>query len=174
MDCSALVPTLIESELFGYVKGAFTGADHNKRGLMETAENGTLFLDEIGDLPIDLQAKLLRVLQEREVKPVGSTERIAISTRVIAATNRDLELAVRTGGFRQDLFFRLNVVQIKLPPFRERKGDIPFSREHFRGKILRSYQAGPHFPKTPWRAWQLTIGRETSASWKTLSNGPWP
>jgi two-component system response regulator HydG len=98
---------------------------------METAENGTLFLDEIGDLPIDLQAKLLRVLQEREVKPVGSTERIAISTRVIAATNRDLELAVRTGGFRQDLFFRLNVVQIKLPPLRERKGDIPFLANTF-------------------------------------------
>ncbi len=131
VDCSALVPTLIESELFGYVKGAFTGANHNKRGLMETAENGTLFLDEIGDLPIDLQAKLLRVLQEREVKPVGSTERIAISTRVIAATNRDLELAVRTGGFRQDLFFRLNVVQIKLPPLRERKGDIPFLANTF-------------------------------------------
>ncbi len=131
VDCSALVPTLIESELFGYVKGAFTGANHNKRGLMETAENGTLFLDEIGDLPIDLQAKLLRVLQEREVKPVGSTERIAISTRVIAATNRDLESAVRTGGFRQDLFFRLNVVQIKLPPLRERKGDIPFLANTF-------------------------------------------
>jgi DNA-binding NtrC family response regulator len=131
VDCSALVPTLIESELFGYVKGAFTGAIHNKRGLMETADGGTLFLDEIGDLPIDLQAKLLRVLQEKEVKPVGSTERISISTRVIAATNRDLESAVRTGAFRQDLFFRLNVVQIKLPPLRERKGDIPFLANTF-------------------------------------------
>lgn len=125
VDCSALVPTLIESELFGYVKGAFTGAVHSKQGLLEAAGGGTLFLDEIGDLPIDLQAKLLRALQEREVKPVGSTERVSISARIIAATNRDLESAVRTGGFRQDLFFRLNVVQIKLPPLRERKNDIP-------------------------------------------------
>jgi DNA-binding NtrC family response regulator len=125
VDCSALVPTLIESELFGYVKGAFTGANHAKQGLMEAAGNGTLFLDEIGDLPIDLQAKLLRALQEKEVKPVGSTERIPIATRVIAATNRELEAAVRNGQFRQDLFFRLNVVQIKMPPLRERKTDIP-------------------------------------------------
>ena len=125
VDCSALVPTLIESELFGYVKGAFTGAVQSKTGLIESAGQGTLFLDEIGDLPIDLQAKLLRALQEKEVKPVGSTERVPISVRVIAATNRDLETAVRQGQFRQDLFFRLNVVQIKLPPLRERKSDIP-------------------------------------------------
>jgi DNA-binding NtrC family response regulator len=125
VDCSALVPTLIESELFGYVKGAFTGAMHSKQGLLEAAEGGTLFLDEIGDLPVDLQAKLLRALQEKEVKPVGSTDRISINVRVIAATHRDLDAAVRTGGFRQDLFFRLNVVQIKLPPLRERKNDIP-------------------------------------------------
>ncbi|MFZ0978162.1 MAG: sigma-54 dependent transcriptional regulator [Candidatus Acidiferrales bacterium] len=125
VDCSALVPTLIESELFGYVKGAFTGAMHAKTGLMEAAGGGTLFLDEIGDMPIDLQAKLLRAIQEKEVKPVGSTDRISIAVRVIAATNRDLEAAVRQGQFRQDLFFRLNVVQIKLPPLRERKSDIP-------------------------------------------------
>ncbi len=124
VDCSSLVPTLIESELFGYVKGAFTGAQHSKQGLFEAAGEGTLFLDEIGDLPIDLQAKLLRALQEREIKPVGSNERIGIRARVIAATNRDLESAIRTGGFRQDLYFRLNVVQIKLPPLRERKADI--------------------------------------------------
>jgi two-component system response regulator HydG len=125
VDCSSLVPTLIESELFGYVKGAFTGAQHTKQGLFEAAGEGTLFLDEIGDLSIDLQAKLLRALQEREIKPVGSNERIGIRARVIAATNRDLESAIRTGGFRQDLYFRLNVVQIKLPPLRERKADIP-------------------------------------------------
>jgi two-component system response regulator HydG len=125
VDCSSLVPTLIESELFGYVKGAFTGAQHSKQGLFEAAGEGTLFLDEIGDLPVDLQAKLLRALQEREIKPVGSNERIGIRARVIAATNRDLEAAIRTGGFRQDLYFRLNVVQIKLPPLRDRKGDIP-------------------------------------------------
>jgi DNA-binding NtrC family response regulator len=135
VDCSALVPTLIESELFGYVKGAFTGAMHSKQGLMEVAGNGTLFLDEIGDLPVDLQAKLLRALQEKEVRPVGSTERVSIEMRVIAATNRDLDAAVRQGQFRQDLFFRLNVVQIKLPPLRERKTDIPLLVNSFLEKF---------------------------------------
>src|ERR1700674_947235 len=125
VDCSSLVPTLIESELFGYVKGAFTGAIQAKRGLLEAAQGGTLFLDEIGDMPVDLQAKLLRALQEHEVKPVGSTERRHINVRIIAATNRDLDAAIRSGAFRQDLYFRLNVVQIKLPPLRDRKSDIP-------------------------------------------------
>ena len=141
VDCSALVPTLIESELFGYVKGAFTGAAHSKVGLMEAAGDGTLFLDEIGDLPIDLQAKLLRALQEREVRPVGSTDRVPISIRVIAATHRDLEASVRQGSFRQDLYFRLNVVQIKMPPLRERKSDIPLLVSAFLEKF--SDENGP-------------------------------
>ena len=135
VECSALVPSLIESELFGYVKGAFTGALHTKQGLLESARDGTLFLDEIGDLPVDLQAKLLRTLKEREVKPVGSTERIALNHRVIAATNRDLEAAVRSGTFRQDLYFRLNVVQIKVPPLRERKSDIHLLVNYFLEKF---------------------------------------
>jgi DNA-binding NtrC family response regulator len=138
VDCSALTPTLIESELFGYVKGAFTGAVQNKQGLLEVADSGSLFLDEIGDLPVDLQAKLLRALQEREIKPVGSTERVTISARVIAATNRDLEGAVRNGSFRQDLYFRLNVVQIKLPPLRERKTDIPLLVNAFLEKFTQA------------------------------------
>ncbi len=141
VDCSSLVPTLIESELFGYVKGAFTGAMQSKQGLLEAAQGGTLFLDEIGDMPVDLQAKLLRALQEREVKPVGSTERRHINVRIIAATNRDLDSAIRTGAFRQDLYFRLNVVQIKLPPLRERKSDIQLLVTSFLDKF-----SDPHGP----------------------------
>ncbi|MGB8477033.1 MAG: sigma-54 dependent transcriptional regulator [Candidatus Acidiferrum sp.] len=141
VDCSSLVPTLVESELFGYVKGAFTGAVQAKQGLLEAAQGGTLFLDEIGDMPVDLQAKLLRALQEREVKPVGSTERRQINIRIIAATNRDLESAIRAGAFRQDLYFRLNVVQIKLPPLRERKSDIQLLVTSFLEKF-----SDPHGP----------------------------
>lgn len=135
VDCAALTPTLVESELFGYVKGAFTGADRSKPGLFQAAHEGTIFLDEVGELPTFMQAKLLRVLQEKEIRPVGSTERIAINVRVIAATNQDLEAAVRDGAFRQDLFYRLNVVQIRLPPLRERKIDIPLLVIHFLEKF---------------------------------------
>ncbi len=125
VDCGALVPTLIESELFGYEKGAFTGALKSKQGLFQAANGGTIFLDEIGELPQEMQAKLLRVLQEKEVRPVGSNDRHKVDVRVIAATNRDLEVAYKAGTFRKDLFFRLNVVTIHLPPLRERKSDIP-------------------------------------------------
>ena len=135
INCAAIPETLLESELFGYEKGAFTDARSQKRGLFELADKGTLFLDEIGDLPVDLQAKLLRALQEREIKPVGSNERVSIEVRVIAATNRDLEDAIRKNQFRQDLFFRLNVVQIKLPPLRERKNDIPMLVNSFLEKF---------------------------------------
>jgi two-component system response regulator AtoC len=124
VDCGSLVPTLIESELFGYEKGAFTGALRSKHGLFQAASGGTIFLDEIGELPLELQAKLLRVLQEKEVRPVGSNDRVQVDVRVIAATNRDLEAAYKVGTFRKDLYFRLNVVTIQIPPLRERKSDL--------------------------------------------------
>ena len=131
VDCTGLVSTLVESELFGYVKGAFTGASQPKRGLIEAASGGTLFLDEIGELPMEMQAKLLRVLQEREVRPVGATSTVPVDVRVVAATNRDLQKEVDRGSFRQDLFYRLSVVPIRMPPLRERKSDIPLIVSHF-------------------------------------------
>jgi DNA-binding NtrC family response regulator len=131
VDCGSLVPTLIESELFGYVKGAFTGAMKSKDGLFVSAENGTVFLDEIGELTLDLQAKLLRALQEKEVRPVGATHRVPIKARIVAATNRDLATMVEKGSFRKDLFYRLNVVNLRLPALRDRREDIPLLAAHF-------------------------------------------
>jgi transcriptional regulator with GAF, ATPase, and Fis domain len=125
VDCGSLVPTLIESELFGYEKGAFTGALKSKQGLFQSADTGSVFLDEIGELPLELQAKLLRVLQEKEVRPVGSNQRVKVDVRIIAATNRDLEAAYKNGTFRKDLYFRLNVVTVHVPALRERRSDIP-------------------------------------------------
>ena len=135
VDCGSLVPTLIESELFGHVKGAFTGADCNKEGLLASAEGGTVFLDEIGELPLDLQAKLLRALQEKEVRPVGAAQARPISARVLAATNRDLAAMVEQGRFRKDLYFRLNVVNLRIPPLRDRRGDIATLAMHFLGRM---------------------------------------
>jgi len=125
IDCGALTPTLIESEMFGHVRGAFTGATQSRQGLLAAAGEGTVFLDEIVELPIELQPKLLRVLQEREIRPLGSNERIPVKARIIAATNQNLEAAIKCGTFRKELYFRLNVVSIKLPPLRERREDIP-------------------------------------------------
>lgn len=135
VDCAALVPTLMESELFGHTRGAFTGAIENKRGLLEIAKGGTIFLDEIGELHPEVQVKLLRALQGHEIRPIGATAWIRTDVRIIAATNRDLEKAIRGGTFRQDLYFRLNVVQINLPPLRGRKEDIPHLIDLFLDKF---------------------------------------
>src|SRR5207248_9987156 len=125
VNCGAFPETLLESELFGYVKGAFTGANQNKRGLFEVADGGTIFLDEIGEMTLAMQVKLLRVLQERCLRPVGGTGEIAIDVRVIAATDRDLEKQVSENNFRADLYYRLNVIPIVVPPLRDRREDLP-------------------------------------------------
>jgi len=135
IDCASLVETLMESELFGHVRGAFTGAHSAKKGLLEEADGGTLFLDEVSNLNLSMQTKLLRFLQEHEIKHVGGTESIRVDVRVIAATNQPLESAVKDGKFREDLYDRLNVVSITLPPLRERKDDIPLLANHFLQKF---------------------------------------
>jgi two-component system, NtrC family, response regulator AtoC len=157
VDCGSLVPTLIESELFGYQKGAFTGAVKSKTGLFQSASGGTIFLDEIGELPPEMQAKLLRVLQEKEIRPVGSNQKLKVDVRVIAATNRDLEAAYRNGTFRKDLYFRLNVVTVHLPALRERRSDIPMLVHWF----LDRYAPGDSIPVT-------------SAAMKCLLQYDWP
>ncbi|MDL1873439.1 sigma-54-dependent Fis family transcriptional regulator, partial [Deltaproteobacteria bacterium PRO3] len=135
VNCAAIPRDLLESELFGYRKGAFTGAEENRPGHFEIANNGTLFLDEVGDLPLPLQAKLLRVLQEKEVQRLGSSEAKSVDVRILAATNQNLEKMVKEKKFREDLFFRLNVIPIHLPPLRERKEDIPLLCEYFLAKL---------------------------------------
>ncbi len=157
VDCGSLVPTLIEAELFGHEKGAFTGAIKSSKGLFPAADGGTIFLDEIGELPLEMQTKLLRVLQEKEVRRVGSSERVKIDVRVIAASNRDLEAAYRDGTFRKDLFFRLNVISVHLPPLRERKSDIPALVEYFFDRFSAE-----------------KILRMTNAAMKCLQQYDWP
>lgn len=142
INCASIPENLLESELFGHEKGAFTGAERTKMGLMELASGGTLFLDEIGELPMGLQAKLLRVLQEREIQRVGGLHPITIDVRLVAATNRDLKAAIASKEFREDLFYRLDVIQIIMPPLRERPGDIHVLVDHFLGKLCRRMNRG--------------------------------
>jgi two-component system response regulator PilR (NtrC family) len=160
INCGAFPETLLESELFGYVKGAFTGANQNKRGLFEVADSGTIFLDEIGEMTLTMQVKLLRVLQERCIRPVGGTEEIAIDVRVIAATNRDLEKQVAENTFREDLYYRLNVIPVTVPPLRDRREDVPLLVNHF----LRKY--APAAGKS--------IARVNAGSLATLAHYDWP
>jgi two-component system, NtrC family, response regulator PilR len=160
INCGAFPETLLESELFGYLKGAFTGATQNKSGLFEVADGGTIFLDEIGEMNLTMQVKLLRVLQERCVRPVGGTNEISIDVRVIAATNRDLERHVAENTFREDLYYRLNVIPIKVPPLRERREDVPLLVNHFVKKYAPA--AGKN------------ISRVKPDSLSALANYEWP
>src|SRR5437868_7075218 len=160
VNCGAFPETLLESELFGYVKGAFTGANQNKRGLFEVADGGTVFLDEISEMTMAMQVKLLRVLQERTVRPVGGTNEIAIDVRVIAATNRDLDKLVAENAFREDLYYRLSVIPIRVPGLRERREDIPLLVNHF----LKKYAS----------AAGRSIVRVANQSLEALCNYDWP
>ncbi len=160
INCGAFPETLLESELFGYVKGAFTGATQNKRGLFEVANLGTIFLDEISEMTLTMQVKLLRVLQERSVRPVGGTDEIAIDVRVIAATNRDLDQQVAEGAFREDLYYRLSVIPVAVPPLRERREDISLLANHF----LKKYCPGAG----------KSIVRVSEASMNGLCDYSWP
>jgi two-component system response regulator PilR (NtrC family) len=150
INCGAFTETLLESELFGYVKGAFTGANTNRKGLFEAADQGSIFLDEIGEMSTAMQVKLLRVLQERKVRPVGAHEELSIDARVIAATNRDLKAMIGEGTFREDLFYRISVIPMSLPPLRERSEDIRELAEYFVDKFSKQ------------------IGREISISQKAM------
>jgi two-component system NtrC family response regulator len=151
INCGAVSPELLESELFGHVKGAFTGAHQSRQGLFSFADGGTLFLDEIGEMPIAMQAKLLRVLEERRIRPVGANQEAGVDVRVVAATNRDLFEEVAAGRFREDLYYRLNVLVLRMPPLRERLEDIPVLAQHF----LRDLSAEMGIVMPPADTWEL-------------------
>jgi len=168
INCGAIPETLLESELFGYVRGAFTGAVTSKRGLLEIASGGTLFLDEIGDLPLSLQVKLLRVIQEREFKRVGGTEDIKVDLRIIAASNQDLAEKIRKKEFREDLYYRLNVIQINLPPLRERREDIPLLVHHFVDKYSR--EMGKEIKGVTPEAMELLVNYDYPGNVRELEN----
>ncbi|HUL36405.1 MAG TPA: sigma-54 dependent transcriptional regulator [Thermodesulfobacteriota bacterium] len=168
LNCGAIPETLIESELFGHMKGAFTDAIATKKGLFEVADEGTLFLDEISELPLLMQVKLLRVLQDREFKRVGGTEDIRVDVRIISATNKDLEEAVKEKRFREDLFYRLNVIQIRLPSLRERKEDIPLLTNHFLKKY--SEELNKNISKVCPQALQILLNYEYPGNVRELQN----
>ena len=168
VNCSAVPETLLESELFGHIKGSFTGAISNKAGLFEVANGGTIFLDEIGDTTPTIQVKLLRVIQEREFRRVGGTQDIKVDVRVVAATNKDLEKAVADGSFREDLYYRLDVIPIRLPPLRLRSGDIPLLVAHFLTRF--SKESGKPVPTLSPEAMQVLLGHEWRGNVRELEN----
>ena len=168
VNCGALTETLLESELFGHVKGSFTGATANRKGLFEAADQGTIFLDEIGELPPEAQVALLRVLQEREIERVGSSQPIAVDVRVLAATNRDLDAAVERGTFREDLLYRLNVFPIRLPPLRERAEDIPILVEYLVDHYAK--QVGKTIRNIPKQTMQLLQAYDWPGNVRELQN----
>jgi two-component system response regulator PilR (NtrC family) len=168
LNCGAIPENLLESELFGHMKGSFTGAIANKRGLLEMAAGGTLFMDEIGELPLPLQVKLLRVIQEREFKRVGGTDDIKVDVRIISASNQDLQQKVAQSSFREDLFYRLNVIQIKLPPLRERKEDIPLLVNHFVRKY--SAETGKEIEGVTSEALELLLSYDFAGNVRELEN----
>ena len=172
INCAAIPKDLIESELFGYKKGAFTGATTDKEGLFEMAEGGSLLLDEIGEMPPYLQTKLLRVLQEREYRPIGSDRIVHVDFRLICATNIDLDAALRDGKLREDLYFRINTITLRVPPLRERTEDIPLLCEHFLEKFRQRYQKNVKTTsrRRPITCSSATAGRATCASSRTRSS----
>ncbi len=168
MNCSAMPETLLESELFGHMKGSFTGAMSNKAGLFEVADGGSIFLDEIGDMSMPTQVKLLRVIQEREFRRVGGTQDVKVDVRLIAATNRDLEKAVADGSFREDLYYRLDVIPIRLPPLRVRVGDIPLLVQHFLARFAK--ESGKPSPTLEPEAMQALLAHEWRGNVRELEN----
>jgi two-component system response regulator HydG len=168
LDCAALSSSLMESELFGHVPGAFTGATQRRVGMLASAGKGTLFLDEIGELPIDLQAKLLRALQEKEFRPLGSNQTQHFEARIVSATNRDLLAAIGEGKFREDLYFRLNVLSVQTPPLRQRRWCVSLST----AKPARAIPSRA-FRARPWRSSRPIPGPATSANCATMWNAPW-
>jgi DNA-binding NtrC family response regulator len=168
INCAAIPETLLESELFGHVKGAFTGAVDNKEGLLKTAGEGTIFLDELGDMPLPVQAKLLRAIESREIQPVGSTRRIQVQARIVVATNRDLAADVKAGRFREDLYYRLAVVEIHVPPLRDRREDIPQLANHFVEKYAR--ELGRPVRGVSRDALRLLAGHDWKGNIRQLSN----